>query len=63
MADRAEPIEGGRARTVGIRSTREFRDWLNGLARHSGMTASATIDAALRCHAERLGFPPPPVDR
>ena len=62
MADRAEPIEGGRLAFLSARVTREYREWVASLARDTGRSVSQVIGAGLIAEAARVGFdrPAPP---
>jgi hypothetical protein len=45
---------------LGLRGSREWKAWLDGLAGHVRMTKVDTIDQALVTYAEKVGYHPPP---
>jgi hypothetical protein len=50
-------------RLINIEASESWLDWLNGLSEHAGFTKAATIDIALRHHAEKIGYRPKPPKR
>jgi hypothetical protein len=50
-------------RTIGIRSSAEWADWLDELARHYRTTVAGVIDRALTEWTESEGYPKRPPER
>jgi hypothetical protein len=50
-------------KTVGLRVTLEYDEWLQGLARHYRTTVAGVIDRALAEWSESEGYPHKPPDR
>ena len=50
-------------RTIGVRSSADWADWLDRLARHCRTDVAKVIDAALARHARAEGFDEPPPER
>jgi hypothetical protein len=44
---------------VAYKGTEAFGEWLKRLAEHTGLPVTNTLDLALKCHAEKVGFTEP----
>ena len=49
-------------RTIGVRATKDWADWLERAAKHNRITVASFLDRAAAEHAKETGFdePPPP---
>jgi hypothetical protein len=50
-------------KTIGVRTSQEWADWLDGLARHYRTTVAGVIDRALAEWSEAEGYPVRPPER
>jgi uncharacterized protein (DUF1778 family) len=50
-------------RTIGVRTTKAWADWLERAARHSRMTVATFLDRAAAEHAKETGFDEAPPER
>ena len=57
------PQRGPVENAISLRGTREWRDWLNRLAKHCRADGSTVIDQTLARHAREVGFHDPPSRR
>jgi hypothetical protein len=55
--------EGPGFRTLGIRMSHEYAQWLADAAKHDRVTIAAFLDKAAAEHARAVGFQPPPPER
>lgn len=53
----------GTLRTIGVRGTAEWADWLERLARHNRTDVAKVLDAAAKQYAVSTGFDEPPPER
>jgi hypothetical protein len=51
------------SRTVGVRATAEWADWLERLAKHNRTDIAKVLDAAATHYAKATGFNEPPPER
>jgi uncharacterized protein (DUF1778 family) len=70
MEGHRRPNEAGTARRATapdsfttLRSTAEWREWLERAASHSRMSVSGFLDLAAAAYAEQQGFPDPAPER
>lgn len=62
----ATPVGGAMPanfRTVGIRSSAEWADWIERLAKHNRTDVAKVLDAAASQYAKSTGFDEPPPER
>jgi hypothetical protein len=52
-----------RFRTIGIRVSAEYADWLERAAKHDRLTIAAFLDKAAGDRAKAIGFEEPPPER
>jgi hypothetical protein len=50
-------------KTIGIKASVEWADWLEGLAKHQRTTVASLIDRALEQHAQSVGYKDAPPER
>ena len=50
-------------RTIGIRASGEWADWLERVAKHDRLTVSTLVDRAAALYAKSIGFAEDPPDR
>ena len=50
-------------KTIGVRATQEWSEWVEGLARHYRTNVAGVIDRALAEWAESEGYPDRPPER
>jgi hypothetical protein len=55
--------KGLRPRTVGVRASGEWADWVEELAKHCRTDIAKLIDSALAAHAKAVGFGKTPPER
>jgi len=48
---------------LGVRVTREYREWLEDVASYDRRTMAGLVDAAVQHYAQAIGFKKPPPER
>lgn len=57
------PVEEPKRNVLSLRGTVAWRDWLQELAKHCRLPASAVVDQAIVSYARQQGFKTPPPER
>jgi hypothetical protein len=60
---KGRPSEATGFRTLGIRVTHEYAEWLASAAKHDRVTIAAFIDKAVADRAKAIGFDEPAPER
>lgn len=63
MAKAKKPKEPMPARTIGVRATGEWADWIERAARHCRTDVAKLIDASVADYVKGRGFEEPPPER
>lgn len=56
-------VPNPKRQVISLRGSEEWREWLNGLADHCRIPATALIDVALTRYAKEAGYEEPPPKR